>query len=295
MLLTRRLLLAVTVFAAAGLTACSGLDTLNGLNSLTPGDGGVAQVGHDIAFGADPRQQLDVYAPKALHNAPVVVFFYGGSWKTGSRRDYGFAARAIAAKGFVVVVPDYRLVPQVRYPAFVEDGAAAVAWTAAHVRAYGGDPQRIGVAGHSAGAYIALMLAVDRRWTAWAGAAGAIKAAVGLAGPYDFYPFEPGGAAEAAFGQAADPRDTQPVAHARADAPPVLLLQGDADDTVKPRNATALAAALTARGASATAKLYPGVGHIGILLGLSKPFRGKAPALGNMSAFFHAQLGEGVR
>ena len=217
---SRRLFLAATALAAAALTACSGLDTLNGLNRLTPGDGGVAQVGRDIAFGADPRQQLDVYAPKGRAGAPVVVFFYGGSWKTGSRRDYGFAARAIAAKGFVVVVPDYRLVPQVRYPAFVEDGAAAVAWTAAHAGEYGGDPKRIGVAGHSAGAYIALMLAVDPRWTAKAGAGGAIKAAVGLAGPYDFLPFEPGGAAEAAFGQAADPRDTQPVTHARADAPP---------------------------------------------------------------------------
>ena len=291
--MSRRLILAVTALLA--LPACSGLDTLNGLNRLTPGDGGVTRAAHDIAFGPDPRQRLDIYAPAGLRAAPVVVFFYGGGWNSGDRTDYGFAARAIAARGFVVVVPDYRLVPQVRYPAFVEDGAAAVAWTAAHAAEYGGDPKRIGVTGHSAGGYIALMLALDPRWTARAGAAGVIKAAAGLAGPYDFHPFEPGGVAEAAFGQAADPRDTQPVAHARPDAPPVLLLQGGADNTVRPRNATALAAALTAAGASATVKIYPGVGHIGILLGLSKPFRGKAPVLADLSGFFHAKLGEGMR
>ena len=290
MIRTRRWLLAASALAATTLTGCSSLGTLNGLNAVTPGDGGVRLVAQDIPFGPDPRQQLDVYAPRGANRAPVVVFFYGGSWRTGSKRDYGFAARAIAARGFVVVVPDYRLVPQVRYPAFVEDGAAAVAWTAANAGRYGGDPARIGVTGHSAGAYIALMLTVDRRWLAKAGAAGAIKAAVGLAGAYDFYPFDPGGAAEAAFGQFPDPRDTQPVTHASAGAPPVLLLTGDADTTVKPRNATALAAALTAAGASATVKTYPGIGHIGIILAVSKPFRGKAPVLADMTTFLDARL-----
>ncbi len=289
---TRRWLLGAGAVLALAFAGCSRLGALNGLNTLTPGDGGVTQVAHDVPFGTDPQQQLDIYAPSGRTDAPVVVFFYGGGWSSGSRKDYGFAARAIAAKGFVVVVPDYRLVPQVRYPAFVEDGAAAVAWTVGHIGAYGGDARRIGVTGHSAGGYIALMLTVDPRWLAKAGAPGAIKAAVGLAGPYDFYPFDAGGSAEAAFGQFADPRDTQPVTHAHPGTPPVLLLQGDADETVKPRNATALAAALTATGNSATAKLYPGVGHIGILLGLSKPFRGKAPALADMTTFFQQQLGD---
>jgi acetyl esterase/lipase len=288
---SRRAFFAVLASAAGALlAACSRLDALNGVNAITPGDGAVDRVGHDIAFGDGDRQQLDVYAPKAAKDLPVVVFYYGGSWMSGSRSDYGFAARAIAARGFVVVVPDYRLVPQVRYPAFVEDGAAAIAWTARHVRDFGGDPARIGVTGHSAGAYIALMLALDPEWLAKAGAPGAIKAAVGLAGPYDFYPFDPGGAADAAFGSFPDPRATQPIAHVRADAPPVLLLQGDADETVKPRNATALAAALSAQGAPAEARLYPGVGHIGILLGLSKTFRGKSPALADLAGFFQARL-----
>lgn len=290
MQITRRALSAVLLTGSVALAACSRLGALNGLNSLTPGDGGVERVAQDIAFGRDPRQRLDVYAPKGARGLPVVVFFYGGSWMSGSRHDYGFAARAIAANGFVVVVPDYRLVPQVRFPAFVEDGAAAVAWAAKHAGDYGSDGARLGVTGHSAGGYIALMLAMDPQWLRAAGAPGAIKAAVGLAGPYDFYPFEPGGAAEAAFGRFPDPRATQPITYARADAPPVLLLNGDADDTVRPRNATALAAALTAKGAKATAKLYAGVGHIGILLGLSKPFRGKAPALGDITDFLRATL-----
>ncbi len=281
----------LTVSALASLAACTSLDTLNGLNSLTPGDGGAAKVAQDVAFGSDPRQQLDIYAPTGAAHAPVIVFFYGGSWKMGSRKDYAFAARALASRGFVVVVPDYRLVPQVRYPAFVEDGAAAVAWTVAHAGQYGGDAQHIGVSGHSAGAYIALMLAVDPRWLVKAGAPGAIKAAVGLAGPYDFYPWEPGGASAAAFGEAPDPRDTQPVTHVSASAPPALLLTGDADTTVKPRNSASLAAALSKAGASATVKGYPGIGHIGIILAVSKPFRGKAPVLADTAAFFHEKLG----
>ncbi len=287
-MVTRRV---VGLALVALLGGCSKLETLNGVNNLTPGDGGVVREATDVAYGSDPRQKLDVYAPRDARNAPVVVFFYGGSWNSGQRQDYAFAARALAARGFVTIVPDYRLVPQVRYPAFVEDGAAAVAWTAHNVARFGGNPAAIGVTGHSAGAYIALMLALDQRWLARAGAPGVIKAAVGLAGPYDFYPFEPGGAAEAAFGAAADPHDTQPIAHVRADAPPVLLLTGDEDTTVKPRNVTALAAALTAAGAKAESRVYPGIGHIGIILAVSKPFRGKAPALADSAAFFHQHLG----
>ncbi len=279
-----------TLFSPLLLAGCTRFDALNGLNSLTPGDSAAAPVARAIGYGPDPRQGLDIHAPPGADRLPVLVFFYGGSWASGRRQDYGFAARALAARGFVVVVPDYRLVPDVRYPAFVEDGAAALAWTVANIARHGGDPARIATIGHSAGAYIALMLALDRRWTAAAGAPGAVKAAVGLAGPYDFLPFEPGSAAEAAFGQAPDRRDTQPIAHVRGNAPPVLLLTGDADDTVKPRNSAALAAALTTAGARAETRTYPGLGHIGIILALSKPFRGKAPVLADSAAFLNKVL-----
>ncbi len=293
---TRRWVLGAGAAAiAVTLSGCSRLGLLNGLNDVTPGDGGTSREATDIAFGSDPRQTLDIYAPRDARGAPVVVFFFGGSWNSGRRQDYAFAGRAFAAQGFVTVVADYRLVPQVHYPAFVEDGAAAVAWTRANIARFGGDPARIGVTGHSAGAYIAMMLALDPRWLAAAGATGAVKAVAGLAGPYDFYPFEAGGAAEAAFSVAADPRETQPIAHVgdvpRGSVPPALLQTGDEDVTVRPRNVTALAAALQAAGASVETRSYPGIGHIGIILAVSKPFRGKAPALADAAAFFHRVLG----
>lgn len=279
-------MLSVTALSALA-AACSPLGALNGVNRLTPGDGGVRQLVDGAAFGPDQRQRLDVWAPSGSAAAlPVIVFFYGGSWKSGDRSGYGFAARALAARGFVVVVPDYRLVPRVRWPAFVEDGAAAVRWTVANIAARGGDPARIAVMGHSAGAHIALLLALDQRW----GVAGTIKAAVGLAGPYDFRPFVAGGAADLALGNAPDLADTQPINFARADAPPLLLLHGTADTTVLPRNSERLANAITDLGGRATVKLYDDVGHIGILLALSKPFRGKATALADASNFLLTAL-----
>ncbi len=270
------------------MSGCTSLGALNGLNTLSPGDRGVHRAANGVPLGADPRQRLDVWAPTAIAAPlPVVVFFYGGSWNSGARADYAFAARALAARGFVVVVPDYRLVPQVRFPAFVEDGALAVAWTAANIASHGGDPARIAVMGHSAGAHIAMLLALDRRY----GASGAIKAVVGLAGPYDFRPFTAGGAADLALGQAPNADDTQPISFARPDAPPVLLLSGDEDTTVMPANSTRLAAALTTAGSTAQTRLYPGIGHAGIIMAMSKPFRGKAPVMDDVSAFLAKTLG----
>jgi acetyl esterase/lipase len=291
MTISRRTFIATASIAGAALLAgCNNLATLNRLNALTPGDGGVVKRVDGAAYGPDPRQRLDVYAPTdAKGPLPVVIFYYGGGWNSGYRGGYAFAARAIAARGFVVVVPDYRLVPQVRFPAFVDDGAAAVRWAVDHVAASGGDPKRIAVAGHSAGAHIAMMLALDARYIAAAGAPGAIKAVVGLAGPYDFLPFDKPSSIEA-FGRAPDPKATQPISFVRADAPPALLLTGDADDVVRPRNSRALAAALRLKGATVEEHEYAGVGHIGLLLALSKPFRGKADVLATMTAFLHKTL-----
>lgn len=285
-MMSRRSLLSAAALSSL-VAACSPLGALNGLNRLTPGDAGVQQLVDGAAFGTDPRQTLEVWAPKgATGKLPVIVFFYGGSWNSGSRDGYGFAAKALAAKGFVVVLPDYRLVPQVRWPAFVEDGVAAMKWVAANIATHGGDPARVAVMGHSAGAHIALLLSLDRRW----GVADGIKAAVGLAGPADFLPFVAGGAADAALGNAADLNDTQPIHFARKDAAPLLLLHGDADTTVLPRNSLRLANAVNDLGGRAEVRTYPDVGHIGILLALSKPFRGKANALTDASNFLLAAL-----
>lgn len=267
-------------FLALISAACS---PLNMFDRFVPKDGGVRKVA-SARYAEGPMGMLDVYAPKQTSTTPrpVIVFFYGGSWQWGDRQPYTFVGKALAARGFVTIIPDYRKVPEVRYPGFVEDGAAAVRWARAHARDYGGDGERIVLAGQSAGAYIAAMLAVDGRWLGRDRAA--VRGLAGLAGPYDFAPFTTD-AGKAAFGQWPRPEETQPVTHADAGSPPALLLTGDDDDVVRPRNSDALAAALTKAGVSAEVKRYPGIGHIGILTAIARPLRGKAPVLDDMSAF----------
>jgi acetyl esterase/lipase len=222
------------------LAACS---PLSAFDALVPKDGGARQVAKGLAYGEGPRQRLDIYVPTGAQAGPrpVIVFFYGGSWNSGSRSGYAFVGRALAARGFVTVIPDYRLVPEVVYPGFVLDGASAVRWVRAHAKDYGGDGDRIVLAGHSAGAYIAAMLAVDDRWL---GAdRGAVRGLVGLAGPYDFAPFTVGASIQA-FGDWRNPAETQPVTWAGAGDPPALLLAGAEDTIVRPRNSEKFAAAL---------------------------------------------------
>lgn len=229
------------------------------------------------AYGADPRQKLNIWTPEKREGAaPVIVFFYGGSWNSGERDLYDFAGRALAEQGFVVVIPDYRLVPQVRFPRFVEDGAAAVAWVEKNVAHFGGDPARITLSGHSAGAHIAAMLTLDQQWLLRAGASGeVVKHFVGLAGPYDFYPFTSDSAREA-FAGVTYPETTQPISFARIDAPPMLLLHGSTDTTVKPRNSVALE---TAMPGLAKAVVLDGIDHSDIIMALARPFRDKADVL----------------
>jgi acetyl esterase/lipase len=263
--------------------ACSPLRTFN---AVMPADPGTRVVLRGASFGPDKRQALDLYAPARKGSAPlpVIVFLYGGSWNSGLREGYGFAGRALAAQGFVVAVPDYRLVPQVRYPAFIEDGAAAVRWVRAHAADYGGDPERVVLMGHSAGAYNAAMLAYDARWLGaqrpW------LKGFIGLAGPYDFLPLS-GPATQAAFGAADDLPATQPVNHITPGGPPALLLTAANDTTVGPRNATSMAAALGHAGIAVERQTYPGIAHIGILTALARPLRGRAPVLADAAAFAH--------
>ena len=267
-------------FLAMVSAACS---PLNMFDRFVPKDGGGRKVA-TVRYADGPMGMLDVYVPKQTSAAPrpVIVFFYGGSWQWGDRHPYTFVGKALAARGFVTIIPDYRKVPEVRYPGFVEDGAAAVRWARAHAKDYGGDGERIVLAGQSAGAYIAAMLAVDGRWLGRDRAA--VRGLVGLAGPYDFAPFTTD-AGRAAFGAWPRPAETQPVTHADADAPPALLLTGDADDIVRPRNSQALAAPLRKAGVRAEVKTYPGIGHIGILTAIARPLRGKAPVLADMTRF----------
>jgi acetyl esterase/lipase len=272
-------------------SACSPLSLFA---TFTPKDAAKSPE-HGVAYGADPRQALDVYAPRhETTPAPVAVFFYGGSWDSGRRQDYGWVGRALAAQGFLTIVPDYRLYPAVRYPGFVEDGALAVRWAVEHARALGGDPERIVLIGHSAGAYNAAMLALDDHYLKAAGVEPkVVRAFAGLSGPYDFLPLD-GPITERTFGQAPDLPGTQPTAYVRADSPPAFLGTGDGDTTVRPRNTRILAAALRAKGVAVEERHYEGLNHADTVLALSRPFRGKAPVLAEMTAFLKAQAGRGA-
>lgn len=280
----RTILTSLSGFGAALAAACT--PSLGTFDALAPRDGGARKVENDAAYGADARQRIDVYAPQAgAANAPIVVFIYGGSWRSGDKRDYGFLGAAFAAQGFVTAIPNYRLVPGVRFPTFVEDCAAAVRWVADNAARFGGDPRRIVLVGHSAGAYNTIMLALDAHYLRDAGVdAHAIRGAVGLAGPYDFLPLDVD-ATRDAFSQAPDLPLTQPVHFARADAPPLFLLWGEDDDTVGRHNLPNLERAVRTAGGRVETKLYPRIGHIEIMLALSRPFRGRAPVLADVTAF----------
>jgi acetyl esterase/lipase len=240
----------------------------------------------DIPYGPGPRQTLDLYRPTdgdGVH--PVVVFFYGGNWDSGSKEDYLFVGQALASRGFVVVIPDYRVYPEVRYPVFLEDNAAAVVWTLAQIGDRGGDPHDVSVMGHSAGAYNALMLALDPRWL------GAdrrrIRSAIGLAGPYDFLPLtDP--EVQAIFATEPDLARTQPINFADNTAPPVYLLAGLDDHTVKPDNSKRLAARLRAVGGTVQERYYDGIGHVSLIAAMAWPLRFVAPVLDDVAGFLKA-------
>lgn len=283
--MTHPLRLGLTAATAALTAACSPLTLFS---TFTPKDPATrADVGR--AYGPLSRQKLDVYAPRrAKAPAPVAVFFYGGSWDSGRRQDYRWAGQALAAQGYLTLVPDYRIYPEVTYPGFLEDGAMAVKWAVDHAGALGGDPGRIVLIGHSAGAYNAVMLGFDHRYLKAQGVDPRdIKAVAGLSGPYDFIPLD-GPITRRTFGGAGDLAGTQPGLYASRTSPAAFLATGDADRTVYPRNTRKLAAAIRAAGGKVQEKHYAGVDHAGSVLALSRPFRGKAPILADMTAFLDA-------
>ncbi|MDQ2892051.1 MAG: alpha/beta hydrolase [Pseudomonadota bacterium] len=266
---------------------------LSWADAVAGGGRGTEEVATAVPFGTT-GQTLDVWRPAnddATTPRPVLIFYYGGGWAHGDRGAYAFAARAYAKAGFVVVVPDYRKVPTVRFPSFVQDSAEAVKWTRDNIAGYGGDPGKIAVAGHSAGAYNAIMLAIDPRWLTAIGVdPRIIKAAVGLCGPYDFYPFDKQRSIDAMKG-VETPMLTQPIHFARAGLAPMMLVTASNDTQVRPYNAVNLTKALTQAGSPVEFVEYPGLSHEDVAMALSTPFRGKAPVLSDTVAFLHRVLG----
>jgi acetyl esterase/lipase len=269
---------------ALPLAACA--SPLKIFNTLTSKDRASRCVGKDLAYGPGSRQRLDVFAPQAATGtAPVLVFFHGGGWHVGEKSEYEFAGRAFAAQGFITVVPNYRLTPEAKFPDFLEDCATAVKWVQANIAKYGGDPRRIVLCGHSAGAYNAVMLALDTRYAKQSGFdLTSIKGVVGLSGAYDFLPLNSKNSISA-FGAAPDLEQTQPVRFARAGAPPLLLIWGAKDKRVARRNIDSLAQAMRKAGGEVETIIYPNVNHGGTVVSLSIALRGTAPVLEDVTAF----------
>ena len=294
---SQRILFAAA-FVLALILAVGACAPLTLINSLVPGDTFRAE--RDIAYGTLERQRLDVYVPASLpaspsstaSGAPIVVFFYGGGWTTGARGDYLFAGEAFASRGYITVIPDYRLHPEVRYPDFLDDCARAVAWATRNAARLGGDPKRIYLAGHSAGAYNAAMLTYAPQYLERAGLApGTVRAFVGLAGPYDFRPLTRD-ATRALFGYPDTPDATQPIHQIKRDGrrlPPALLLTASDDSVVNPGNSARLASALRLAGGSAREIAYPGLDHMRLVGALAAPLRGFAPVLEDIAGFLGAQ------
>jgi acetyl esterase/lipase len=248
----------------------------------------------NIEFDGKNGLRLDVYAPANAQDAPVVVFFYGGSWESGKRRWYGYVGKTLANNGIVTLIPDYRKYPAVQFPVFVEDAANAVRWARDTAREFGGDPSRLYVMGHSAGGQIAALLACDPRYLAAAGMQTSdLAGMIGLAGAYAFLPFveeEP-----EIFGASQTSQfDSQPINFVNANEPPMLLLQGKDDDEVEPNNAISMAEKARAAGSAAQLKLYPGVGHALILLSLARNHKTNARTLDDILAFIRASRGAAV-
>ena len=272
----RALVAGVLALAAAG---CSGRRLAEGLLLgshfvRTPG----------VPYGDDARQRLDVYRPRAVRQgAPVVVFLYGGRWQSGSKDEYRLLGDALTRRGIVAVIPEYRLYPAVRFPAWVQDAALAVRWARDNAARFGGDPANLVVVGHSAGAHTAALLALDERWLHEAGVpAGAVRGFASLAGPVDTAWTDPD--VQALMGPPAGWPATYPRTHVNGTEPPLLLLHGGGDDTVSPESSTRLAARIQERGGCARAIVYPGIGHVRIMVAAAVPRASSAPVLDDVVA-----------
>jgi acetyl esterase/lipase len=276
------------LLAVAALAACAPVRTLNVLASA----GGGHTLNEAIAYGPLDRQRLDVYTPTTPAPAggwPVVVFFYGGSWNTGERAEYRFVGSALAARGVLTLVADYRLYPEVRYPEFLNDSALALAWGLKEAASLGGNGKRVFVMGHSAGAYNAAMLALDPRWLAATGHAPTELAGfIGLAGPYDFFPTD-NLDARPVFFHPNYPAHAQPIEFPSAASPRSFLGAPVNDKVVSPTRSTqSLAAKLQDASAPVTSRMYEHASHTTLIGAFAWPLRFVAPVLDDVAAFIDA-------
>ncbi len=260
----------VVLTLGLGLIACSPIQYINSAVSRE-----TFNLVADIPYGPEERQKLDVYAPKGVKDAPVLVFVHGGSWRDGDRSDYPFLGESFANEGFVTVIISYRLAPQTVFPGFVEDAALALKWVKDNAAKHGGNSSRLYLMGHSAGAHIAALIALDPSYLKAVGLdRNVLSAVVGVAGPYDFEKFigeSPD--LQQVFGPQANWANAMPINHVDGTNPPMLLLQGLGDATVDPVNATNLEAKIKAKGGRVEVVRYPGLGHREIIGAVAKAGR----------------------
>jgi acetyl esterase/lipase len=275
------LLRVALLLLTTAVTACSGATFFL---ANAPNPFGSFRRTADVAYGAEQRQRLDVYVPKRGARGPVVIFWYGGSWTMGTKSQYAFVGAALAARGYLTVIPDYRLYPEVKFPQLMDDGARAVAWVHQHAQEFGGDPDRLVLMGHSAGAHMATMLAVNRSYLQKVGVAPqSIAALIGLSGPYGLEPNDD--TLRTIFGPPNTPVDYRPLLQPMNGAPPALLLHGQDDTVVYAEYAQKMAAALEQHGVSAQVHIYPHRGHADTIASFAVLARGRTPALNQTVEF----------
>lgn len=264
-------------------------DPLAALDLLTPATAG--RVLADLPYGPHAGQRLDLYLPSGPHRSAAVVFFHGGRWSYGRKEEYRFVAQALVSRGYAVAVCDYRKYPHVRFPAFVEDGAAAIAWAFGHLPRHGIDERRIFLMGHSAGAHIAALATMDRRYAMRHDVdSDRLAGLVLMSGPFDFYPIR-GDDLRDIFGPEEGHLETQPLRYVRRGLPPVLLLHGRRDRTVRPSSSARMASAIREQGGSARAVFYDYLSHTNILAALSGRIGFLvAPVLDDIESFVERRL-----
>jgi acetyl esterase/lipase len=274
------------LLAAVTLAGCTAVK-LGTANAVELGRGDYRRES-DLAYGAHRRERLDVYVPtaRAAGPRPLVVFVHGGRWSSGSKDQYRFLAAGLAERGIVVVVPNYRLYPEVRMAPAAEDVARAVAWAERVAPGYGAEPGGVIVMGHSAGAQLAALVATDPRWIAAAGGAP-VRALVGLAGPYDFLPLNDADLIDY-FGPPERYAESQPVNFVDAASAPALLVHGLDDTTTRPRNTESLAAKLRVSGVPVEVRLMPGEDHTAVLRRFTRFYRAGDPLYADLVAFLRA-------
>ncbi|MDO6748295.1 alpha/beta hydrolase [Gilvimarinus sp. 1_MG-2023] len=270
-----------TVFSllagALSLSACTGTSILNALNRADQ-----YRTYTDLSYGPESRHTLDIYQPlNTQRSGCIVLFVYGGGWTSGSKEQYGFVGAQLAKRGHTVIIPDYRLFPEVTHPDFIHDIALA---TASDIVAQHRQDRPLVMMGHSAGAMIAGLISYDNRYLKAQGLdTTIINGYISLAGPHDYFLPSEKPHWRDIFGDTPKQQRTALTAeHITSDSPSTLILHGEDDYTVVPKSASSLERKLTAANVEVSKKLYQGVGHVRIVAAMGWPLHFLAPTLNDV-------------